>query len=115
MERFNDYQEKVIGFMNPRVLEKEEDVLLNAILGLSGEAGESADLVKKWLFHEQDLDVHKLDKEVGDVLFYCALYAVARKKSMSDIAQINVDKLTARYNGQPWSAEASKAKRDEQC
>lgn len=113
MINFNEYQGRVKGFMNPRVLESESDTFLNAILGLVGEAGECADAVKKGWYHDQDLDLEKLDKEVGDVLFYCALYAIARRRNLSDIAQMNVDKLSKRYEDKPWSAEASKAKRDE--
>lgn len=110
---FNQYQEKIIGFMNPKVMEDNHDILMNAVLGICGEAGEVADLIKKWLFHERDLDLDKLDKEAGDVLFYIALYANARGVLLSDIAQKNVDKLTARYEDKPWTAEASMAKKDE--
>lgn len=113
MINFEIYQEKVKGFMNPKVLESEKDTLMNAILGMCGEAGEVADLIKKHLFHEQDLDLEKLDKEAGDLLFYVTLYAIARNRGIGDIAQLNVDKLTARYEGKPWSAEASRAKKDE--
>ena len=30
--------------------------ILNACLGLSGEVGEFNDMIKKWIFHEKDLD-----------------------------------------------------------
>jgi NTP pyrophosphatase (non-canonical NTP hydrolase) len=110
---FNQYQDKVRGFMNPEVLESQEDTFMNAILGLCGEAGEVADAVKKARYHKGELNLERLDKEVGDVLFYCGLYAIARGRLLSDIAQMNVDKLTQRYEDKPWSPEASKAKRDE--
>lgn len=110
---FNSYQEKIISFMNPKVMENDQDILMNAVLGINGEAGEVADLIKKWLFHERELDLEKLDKEVGDVLFYCALYAHARKRLLSDIAQLNVDKLSVRYADGKWSAKANIAKADE--
>lgn len=113
MKTFDEYQVKILEFMNPKVLEKHEDMLLNAVLGIAGEAGEIADHIKKWMFHDQKLDLDKLDKEVSDQLFYLALYANARDIPFSSIAQINVDKLTKRYEGKPWTAEASAAKRDE--
>lgn len=31
-------------------------VVLNACLGLSGEVGEFNDMIKKWIFHEKDLN-----------------------------------------------------------
>jgi NTP pyrophosphatase (non-canonical NTP hydrolase) len=113
MKEFDEYAEKIKEFMNPKVLENNQDILMNAVLGMCGESGEVADKVKKWLYHDQELDLVALDKEVGDVQFYIALYSVARNKPLSEIVQMNVDKLTKRYMGQPWSAEASKAKRDE--
>lgn len=105
MITFEEYQEKVRGFMRPKTLENQQDTLMNAVLGLSGEAGEVADLIKKHLFHDQELDLEKLDKEVGDAQFYIALYAIARNRQLADIAQMNVDKLTARaaeHGGKAW-------------
>lgn len=113
MINFDEYQKKVKGFMNPKVLLSSEDTFMNALLGLGGEVGEMQDAVKKARYHEGELDLEKLDKEAGDVLFYVALYCIARQRSLADIAQMNVDKLNARYSEGPWSAEASKAKRDE--
>jgi NTP pyrophosphatase (non-canonical NTP hydrolase) len=110
---FNEYQARILDFMNPETLSKgSEHVLMNAVLGLCGEAGEVADNIKKWMYHGYDLDVESLDKEVGDVLFYCALYANGRGVLLSDIAQKNVDKLTARYP-EGFSTAANKAKADE--
>lgn len=110
---FDLYQEKVKGFMNPKVLKNSKDTFLNALMGLSGEVGEMQDAVKKAWFHEGELDLEKLDKEAGDVLFYVTLYCISRNRQLADIAQLNVDKLNARYEGKPWSAEASRAKKDE--
>ena len=36
--------------------------VLNGCLGLSGEVGEFNDMVKKWIFHEKDLDMAALEK-----------------------------------------------------
>lgn len=113
MKQFDEYQEKILTFMNPRVLKSQEETLLNGMMGLNGEAGEGLDILKKHMFHDQPLAEDKLDKEIGDALFYVALAATGRGKKLSEIAQMNVDKLTARYEGKPWTAEASKAKRDE--
>ena len=46
--------------------------LLMAILGLTGEAGEVADYVKKVLFHNHNMNNSELSKEIGDVLWYIA-------------------------------------------
>ena len=43
------------------------DLLLNSALGLCGESGEVADLVKKHLFQGHDLDLSHVAKELGDI------------------------------------------------
>jgi NTP pyrophosphatase (non-canonical NTP hydrolase) len=49
-----------------------DEQLANIALGLAGEAGEIADMVKKHLHHGHDLDLRKLELEAGDLLFYLA-------------------------------------------
>lgn len=71
--------------------------ILNACIGLSGEVGEFNDLIKKWVFHEKELDVEHAKKEMGDVLWYVAMMCEAFGWSMDEIMQMNVDKLKARY------------------
>ena len=39
--------------------------ILNTCLGLSGEVGEFNDMIKKWVFHEKDLDIEHAKKEAG--------------------------------------------------
>lgn len=41
--------------------------VLNAALGLSGEVGELNDMLKKWIFHEKQLDIDHAKKEAGDI------------------------------------------------
>ena len=67
-------------------------------LGLAGEAGEVAEKVKKWL-RDGNIDAGELHKEIGDVLWYCALAARALGLPLEQIAKLNIDKLKARYPG----------------
>lgn len=71
--------------------------LILSALGLAGEAGEVADEVKKWLNHGHPLNFDKLDKEIGDILWYCARYALWRGVPLGDLAMQNIEKLRARY------------------
>ena len=71
--------------------------ILNGCLGLSGEAGEFNDMVKKWIFHEKPLDVDHAQKEVGDILWYIAMICHSFGWDMDQIMQMNIDKLKARY------------------
>ena len=81
-------------------------------LGLTGEAGEVADLIKKHRGHGHDLDKTKLQKEMGDVLWYLAALASEAGLSLSVIAEANVQKLRARYPD-GFTVADSHAKRDE--
>ena len=87
------------------------DVYLACALGLAGEAGEYADLIKKYLFHGHILDHEKALEELGDVLWYIARVALQHGSSLTEVAEMNVRKLRARYpNG--FSTEDSIARRD---
>lgn len=69
----------------------------NGILGLCGETGECADLLKKYLFQEHELDKDKMVEELGDVLWYCAELATGLGVTLDEVARRNIDKLKARY------------------
>lgn len=71
--------------------------LLNGALGLTGEAGEVSDLIKKGIFHEKGIDLKHLKKECGDVMWYLAMIADACNFTLDEVMQMNVDKLRARY------------------
>lgn len=71
--------------------------LLMGCLGISGEAGEFCDIVKKVIFHKSKFDENHLQKELGDILWYVACICEAMHWSLDDIMQTNIDKLQARY------------------
>ena len=76
--------------------DKETMISWNA-LGLAGEAGEVADLVKKGIYHQQGLDHNKLKKELGDVLWYVAALSRDLGFSLSEVMEANIEKLKARF------------------
>lgn len=76
---------------------KDPGRLLNGCLGLSGEAGELNDLVKKWIFHKKPLDREHMKKEIGDVCWYIADICHSMGFDLGEIFQMNIDKLKARY------------------
>lgn len=86
-----------------------EKLFLNGALGLTGEAGEVADIIKKHIFHEKPLDREALIKELGDVRWYLELLAFTVGVTMEEVEDRNVAKLRERYpNG--FSTEASQKK-----
>lgn len=80
--------------------------LINGCLGLTGEAGEVSDLVKKGIFHEKGIDLEHLKKECGDCAWYLAMICDACGFTLDDVMQYNIDKLKTRYPT-GFSAEAS--------
>lgn len=66
-------------------------------LGLSGESGEVADMLKKYLAHGHDLEREELVKELGDVLWYLTDIATMFGISLKEVADKNIIKLKKRY------------------
>lgn len=82
-------------------------------LGAAGEAGEIADVIKKLFGHGHDADEcrEKLEKEIGDELWYLDRIASLIGTTLEQCAIGNVQKLNRRYpNG--FSHEASRARVD---
>ena len=75
----------------------QTDHLANFALGLTGEAGEVADMVKIHIFHGHRLDETEMKKELGDVLWYVSQLAEVLDMDLSDIADMNIKKLQKRY------------------
>jgi NTP pyrophosphatase (non-canonical NTP hydrolase) len=74
--------------------------LLHWVLGINGEAGEIAEKIKK-IIRDKNGEVSKEDKtelakEVGDVLWYLAVFAHHLGVPFEQIAQQNLDKLQSR-------------------
>lgn len=80
--------------------------LINGALGLTGEAGEVADLIKKDIFHEHNINIGDLVKELGDVCWYLALICHSINIPLEEIMSENIEKLKRRYPD-GFSSEAS--------
>ena len=71
--------------------------LIISALGLAGEAGEFANMVKKLTAHGHDIPPETLADELGDVLWYLSEAATAAGLDLNLVAQENVEKLLKRY------------------
>lgn len=91
----NEYQRLAMTTLNPALDKK--DVLINGVMGLCGEAGETIDIVKKHLAQGHALDREALIKELGDVAWYLAETAYALDVPLEDVLRQNIDKLKKRY------------------
>lgn len=74
--------------------------LLHWVLGINGEAGEIAEKVKKIIRDKggvvSEQDKQDMAREVGDVLWYLAVFAHHLGVPFETVAQQNLDKLQSR-------------------
>lgn len=65
-------------------------------MGLTGEAGEIANKVKKIMRDAREIDREDLAKEIGDVLWYVAGLCTVLDLDLDDVAEANLKKLADR-------------------
>lgn len=94
---FYDYQTQV----RQTAIYPRDHAIIYPALGLTGESGEVAEKVKKWL-RDGKIDPDALHKEIGDVLWYLAnICADMQEKfgsvySLENAADMNIKKLQSR-------------------
>ena len=92
--KINEYQELAMRTANT---DDKEKLIINGALGLCGESGEVADIIKKWQFQGHKLDLRDIKNELGDILWYVAIMAKAINSDLETIMKGNIDKLMKRY------------------
>lgn len=80
--------------------------LIVAALGLCGESGEVADIIKKHVAQGHPFDRGKIINEAGDIMWYLSLLCDALGITMEQVAVLNIEKLRKRYPD-GFSAERS--------
>ena len=76
--------------------------LLTAAVGMSAEAGEFTEIVKKMVFQGKpwnEANKEHLNIELGDVMWYVAQACIALQVDFEDVIKGNVKKLEKRYPG----------------
>ena len=74
--------------------------LLTAALGMSAEAGEFTEVVKKILLQGKPYDQQNqfhLKRELGDICWYLAQACMALDTNFEEVLQMNFEKLSSRY------------------
>lgn len=96
--KLSDYQQKA-----PNTAHHHKDAMMDTTiwaLGIAGEAGEVVDKWKKIVAYKDgnytDDDLKELAKEMGDVLWYLAMFANNLGLSLDEIASQNIEKLASR-------------------
>jgi len=81
------------------------------IMGISGEAGELLDAVKKCTIYRKPLDVPNVLEELGDLEFYLEGLRQILGISREQVLNQNIAKLRVRY-GQKYSDKAAQDRVD---
>lgn len=110
---FDEYQEKASKYDLSKATTNLKDAgFIEKILGLVGEAGETADKIKKLIRDKDgvvsDEDKDLVTKELGDTLWYIAAVARYLEVPLSKIASGNIDKLESRYQRNKIHGEGDK-------
>ncbi len=71
--------------------------LIHAVLGISGEAGELLDAIKKHSIYNKDLDIENVIEELGDLEFYMEQLRQALQITREETLSANYSKLRKRY------------------
>jgi NTP pyrophosphatase (non-canonical NTP hydrolase) len=74
--------------------------LITAAFGISAEAGEFTEVVKKIILQGKpynEENVFHMKRELGDICWYIAQACMALDTNFDEILQMNYDKLSSRY------------------
>jgi|TARA_B100000945_G_scaffold147433_1_gene118098 NTP pyrophosphatase (non-canonical NTP hydrolase) len=98
-------------------IEQDADVprLLTAALGLTAEAGEFTEVVKKIILQGKpynEENVFHMKRELGDICWYLAQACMALDTTFDEIIEMNVDKLKARYPGGEFDVHKSENRKE---
>ena len=84
--------------------------LLTAALGLSAEAGEFTEVVKKIILQGKPYNednIFHMKRELGDICWYLAQACMALDTTFDEVIEMNVDKLKERYPGGEFDVHKS--------
>lgn len=90
----NEYQELARRTMNGTL--RKEQTLRHALFGMCGELGEIHSIYQK-VYQGHQIRREDLQKEIGDLLWFVAELCTVNGFALDEIAQMNIDKLKARY------------------
>ena len=84
---------------------------LHMAIGVSGEAGELLDAIKKFAIYQKPLDLENVVEELGDIEFYLQGIRQAFCIDREYVLQQNIEKLRKRY-GETYTNAAAQRRTD---
>ena len=89
--------------------------LLTAAVGMSAEAGEFTEVVKKIVFQGKPVNednIFHLKRELGDIMWYVAQACIGLNIPLEEVIEMNVDKLKSRYPGGEFDVHYSENRQE---
>jgi NTP pyrophosphatase (non-canonical NTP hydrolase) len=85
-------KEIISRISNPKTLR-----LLHAAMGMSTEAAELVDMLKKHIFYGKKIDFPNAIEELGDAMWYIGIGVDVLQTTLDEIMSVNIEKLRSRY------------------
>lgn len=89
--------------------------LLTACIGISAEAGEFMEIMKKIIFQGKEWNEENefhIKRELSDIIFYIQTACLALNVDIDDIIKMNIEKLEARYPGGKFDVHYSENRKE---
>jgi len=93
-------------------LTPEKAHLLHMAVGISGEAGELLDAVKKHVIYNKVIDRENVIEELGDIEFFMEGIRQGLNIRREETLSHNIAKLSIRYNGLKYSDKSAQERAD---
>jgi len=114
-EQSKDFEALVYRLQELEGQEFPSERLLTAAVGMSAEAGEFTEIVKKIIFQGKpvnDENMFHMKRELGDIMWYVAQACMGLNVSLDEVIEMNVDKLKSRYPGGEFSIKHSEVRKE---
>lgn len=114
-----DHSEMVNQLAKPGItIAKELDPigahLVHMAMGISGEAGELIDAVKKSVIYRFPIDMENIVEELGDLEFYMEGFRQGLGITREETIEANIEKLGRRYEKHVYSDQAAQDRADKE-
>ena len=110
-----DHTSFINRLMELREQEFPTERLLTAAVGMSAEAGEFTEIIKKIVFQGKPVNeenLFHLKRELGDIMWYVSQACIGLDISIEEVIQMNFEKLSARYPEGAFSIERSENRKE---
>ena len=117
-------QDQYFATMVTNLLKKGDDILssvtgpqlnmLHNAVGISGEAGELLDAVKKQVIYQKEADIVNIVEELGDLEFYMEGLRQAYSITRDETIAANIAKLSIRYSKGSYSDTQAQTRADKE-